>query len=257
MGMDDNNPFKAPEARVADPGSYVGGDFILEGRKVPAGNGVEWIKRGWELFTQSPGMWIALNLLYMVMVMVVSMIPFLGIATNLFMPVFMGGFMIGCRALEQGEELQVGHLFAGFSDHMGRLVLVGLMYLVGVIAIVAVGGIMAAIMIPATKAMGAESLAFIPIILIALVAMLFMFPLVMAIWLAPPLVVFHEVPPFEAMKASFLGCLKNFVPFLVYGLVLMVAAVVAMLPCFLGLFVLGPVVFASMYASYQDIYIQD
>ena len=56
------------------------------------------------------------------------------------------------------------------------------------------------------------------------------------------------------MKTSFSACLKNIVPFLVYGLVGMVLAVAASLALMLGWFILAPVWMASMYASYRDIF---
>ncbi|OQA31527.1 MAG: hypothetical protein BWY57_02323 [Betaproteobacteria bacterium ADurb.Bin341] len=258
MSMNDHNPFQAPAARVADPGSSLGGRFLPEGRKVAAGNGWLWIVQAWELFKQSPGMWIGVYLIFTLMVMAMSLIPLAGMAVNLFLPVFMGGIMLGCKALEEGEELQINHLFAGFSDHLGPLVLVGVAYLVGMVAIVVMVGITAALLIPLMMASrDLAALAFIPVLLAILVALLLLIPMVMAIWFAPPLIVFHALPPIEAMKASFVICLKNFVPFLVYGLALAGLSIVAILPCFLGFLVLGPVIMASIYTSYRDMFIQE
>ena len=56
------------------------------------------------------------------------------------------------------------------------------------------------------------------------------------------------------MKQSFAGCLKNIVPFLVYGIVSMLLMVVATIPIFLGWLVLWPTVMGSVYASYRDIF---
>jgi len=258
MSINDHNPFQAPTARVADPGTLLGGRFLSEGRKVPAGNGWLWITQGWDLFKQSPGMWIGVYLIFTLMVMAMSLIPLAGMAVNLLMPVFMGGIMLGCKALEEGEELQINHLFAGFSDHLGPLVLVGVAYLVGMVAIVVMVGITAALLIPLMMASrDLAALAFIPILLAILVALLLLIPMVMAIWFAPPLIVFHALQPIEAMKASFVICLKNFVPFLVYGLALAGLCIVAALPCFLGFLVLGPVIMASIYTSYRDMFIQE
>lgn len=259
MSMNEHNPFKAPEARVADPGSFVSGDFLPEGYKVPAGNGWDWILAGWELFKLNPGMWIGLTLVYMLIALVAGLIPFIGgLITNLFMPVVMGGIMIGCRDLEEGKELQISHLFAGFSDHLGQLVLVGTLYLVGIFLIVVPIGIVAAIMVPLMGGGEMNSMAMFPLIIVlVLVGSALIIPLVMAYWFAPALVVFHGMPPIEAMKSSFFVCWKNFSPFLVYGLALMVLTFVAMLPCFLGFLVLGPVIMASIYTSYRDLFIQD
>jgi uncharacterized membrane protein len=77
----------------------------------------------------------------------------------------------------------------------------------------------------------------------------------MALWFAPALVVFHELGAVEAMKQSFTGCLRNIVPFLVYGVILIVPAFIASIPLGLGWLVLGPVTAASIYTAYRDIYL--
>jgi uncharacterized membrane protein len=58
------------------------------------------------------------------------------------------------------------------------------------------------------------------------------------------------------MKGSFTGCLKNVLPFLLYGAVLLLLSVIATLPLLLGWLVLGPVFAGSVYASYRDIYLK-
>jgi uncharacterized membrane protein len=75
----------------------------------------------------------------------------------------------------------------------------------------------------------------------------------MAIWFAPALVALHAMPAIDAMKLSFKACLANIVPFLMYGLVLTVLMVVAIIPCGLGLLVLLPVMYISYYTSYREV----
>jgi uncharacterized membrane protein len=58
------------------------------------------------------------------------------------------------------------------------------------------------------------------------------------------------------MKASFTGCLRNILPFLLYSVVLFVLSIVASVPLLLGWLVLGPVFAASVYTSYRDIYLK-
>ena len=117
---------------------------------------------------------------------------------------------------------------------------------VGVFAVMAGGGQDAA-------ATGAAALT---ILLAVLIALALSMPLLMAVWFAPPLVVFHDLGAVEAMKASFTGCLRNVVPFLVYGIVALVLLFVAMLPLLLGLLVATPVLLASIYTSYRDVYLR-
>ena len=56
--------------------------------------------------------------------------------------------MMGCRSLDEGGTLQVGHLFAGFRKNVGNLMLVGILYLVGMMLIGFIAGIGIALMIP-------------------------------------------------------------------------------------------------------------
>jgi len=118
-----------------------------------------------------------------------------------------------------------------------------------------------ALMIPKFAAMGQSGtpdfMALAPIFLIVvLVALALMLPLIMAIWFAPAIVVFHDVQSMAAMKASFAGSLRNFVPFLVYGVVGLGLAIVAAIPLGLGFLVYGPMLWATVYTGYRDIYIK-
>jgi uncharacterized membrane protein len=88
----------------------------------------------------------------------------------------------------------------------------------------------------------------------ALLFLAFSLPLVMAVWFAPALVVLRGAEPWAAMKLSFSGCMKNVVPFLLYGLIGIPLAIVASIPLMLGWFIVGPVAIASVYTSYCDIF---
>jgi uncharacterized membrane protein len=57
-----------------------------------------------------------------------------------------------------------------------------------------------------------------------------------------------------ALKESFVGCLRNILPFLVYSIVVLVLGIVASIPLGLGWLVLGPVLIASVYTAYRDIF---
>jgi len=94
------------------------------------------------------------------------------------------------------------------------------------------------------------------IALFLLLMMALSVPVLMAVWFAPALVALHERGPLEAMKESFQACLKNAVPFLVYGVVGLVLAIVASIPFGLGWLLFGPVLIASVYTAYKDIYLE-
>ena len=95
---------------------------------------------------------------------------------------------------------------------------------------------------------------FAAVMLFILVLFALLLPISMATWFAPALIVLHDVPVLQAMLLSFKGALRNIIPFLLYGIVLLVLTAIAMIPLGLGLLVLGPVIFASIYAAYKDIF---
>jgi uncharacterized membrane protein len=258
-----SNPYAAPKAAVADESTLVKGNFVPGGRGVAGGRGLSWIGEAWDLFKKSPGLWIAMIIVLFVIFFVLAFIPFIGsIATMVLGPVFTGGMMIGCRALDEGGELEFGHLFAGFQQKFGTLAAIGALYMAGTIAVMVLVMVVTGASMFAVFAGGggeqADPMAVMATMGIAvLVAMALMLPLFMAIWMAAPLAVLSEQNAFEAMKSSFMGCLKNIVPFLLYSVVMIVLAIVATLPILLGWLVLGPMVAASVYASYRDIYFTD
>lgn len=262
--MQDQNPFKAPEARVEDLRAGISVNFIPEGRRVPASHGFSWLLSGWRMFLQAPLIWIALSLIFSVMTLTLGFIPLVNLVLNLLTPIFAGGIMIGCKSLEEGGELRIDHLFAGFAEHSTNLLLIGLVYLGGIVALTMImillagGSIGVAVLFGSNQMGGAAAGAAAGLgVLVFLAVMLFFVPLAMAVWYAPPLVVFHNMQPLDAIKASFMASLKNFLPFLVYGLLFMMLALLASLPFLLGWLVLIPVAQASVYAGYRDMFTTD
>ena len=253
-----SNPYAAPKAAVADAAAAPQGNFVPGGRGVAAGRGWDWIASGWEIFKKQPGVWIGLVVVALVIFVVLAIIPFIGsLALAIIGPVFGGGVMLGCRALDEGGQLEVGHLFAGFKDKFGTLAAVGALNLAAQIVIMIIvmlitGASMFGMMSGGDQAASAG--AVLGMLLGVLIALALMVPVAMAVWFAPALVVLNERGAVEAMKESFSGCLKNVVPFLLYGIVLMIAAFIASIPILLGWLVLGPIIAGSIYASYRDIY---
>lgn len=91
-------------------------------------------------------------------------------------------------------------------------------------------------------------------VLVVLLVMALSIPISMAMWFAPALVTFHDLKPVDALKMSFFACLKNIVPFLLYAIILVVLSIIAAIPFGLGFLVLIPVVLASIYSAYRDIF---
>ncbi len=257
------DPYTAPKARVEDvPAAAAEGEFIADGQAVAAGHGWQWIVASWELFKRQPGTWILLVLVLLVLTFLVALIPIIGhVAGNLLGPVFGGGILLGCRALDRGDALELGHLFAGFREQFGKLALVGLLYLVALFVIVVVAALIGGIGVGAALrgfggggdiARGAVGVS--AVLLALLIGLALLVPVAMAMWFAPSLIVFNDYGVTDAFTASFNACLKNIVPFTIYGLIFIGLGIVASIPLGLGWLVLLPMLAASVYTSYRDIY---
>lgn len=234
------------------------GDHRFGGRTVAAGRGWDWIVEAFAMFRKQPGMWILIAVALCAMFVVIGMIPLLGnFASALLFPIFLGGLMLGCKDLQRDGPFEFEHLFAGFRQKTGDLVLVGAFNLIGwvviVFAVLAVvgGGVFVGVMRGGVEGAGISIASML--IALLLVAALSV-PLYMATWFAPVLIVLQNMSAGEAIKASFLACLRNWLAFLVYGLVLMALGIVAAIPLGLGYLVLIPVGIASIYTAYQDIF---
>jgi uncharacterized membrane protein len=234
------------------PAAYIAG-----GRRVAVGRGWGWIRNGIDYFRRQPGTWIILALIFSALLIGLSLVPLIGsVMTILIVPVLIGGLLAGCRTLENGAELELAHLFAGFRVHTGQLMLVGLIGFALTMATV-----VPAMLLVGTSSMVAIATGSTPdavvgstaLIGILLTLALFI-PVNMAMWFAPALVMLQEHSAPHAIAESFRGCLKNIVPFLLYSLILFVLAIVAAIPFGLGWLVLAPIVFGSVFAAYRDIY---
>lgn len=241
----------------------MAGTTIHPPRAVAPGQGISWLNEGFGYFRKDALAWIGVTILLFVIMLALAFIPLLGnLASQILMPVFMGGLMLGCKARAEGGEFQVTHLFAGFSRHTGPLVVLGFLYLAGVIVLLILAAALLFVVGGATgifASLGAGDAADMPehldtLWLVVLVVLALYLPLLMAIWFAPLLIVVHDASPLDAIKLSFQGCLLNVVPFLLYGLLGLVLSIIAAIPLLLGYLVLVPLIFASIFAAYRDIY---
>ena len=225
--------------------------------------GAGWLLDGFGYFSKSPLTWIGVILLFFVIVFVIMLIPLLGsLMFNLVNPVFMAGLMLGCHAQAQGGELTVNHLFAGFSKNTAQLVVLGLLYMLGIILISVIVLILMFTMLGGMSMfenLQAEDPEFImqnfrAFLLVALIATALYLPLLMAYWFAPVLIVLSDVSPLEALKLSFMACLVNILPFTLYGIVGLVLTILAAIPLGLGFLILMPMVIASIYIAWREIF---
>ncbi len=235
----------------------------MEARQMSAKQGWQWIVNGFYLFFKAPLAWILLCFVLLLIAATLALIPMVGqFFFTLLSPLFLAGLMMGCRALERGEKLEITYLFAGFRQNPVPLITVGGIYLVGQVLILGVammlgGGTLMDLLVNGKRVDENELRGVMSGGLTAvMVALGLSVPLMMAAWFAPLLVVFKDMPAVAAMQLSFLACIKNIIPLQLYTITMVVLAVIAAMPYGLGFFLLVPVLFASLYASYADIFME-
>lgn len=244
---------------------------MLQARAVAAARGWRWIAEGFALFQKNPLMWIAITAGLFAALKLILLIPLIGVAAVLLMPILLVGLMEGCRALDLGRELKPGYLLSGFTRNTGTLATLGAVYLLGnllvLLVISALGGeaLTQVLKFTAQQKVTQENVHLIreavsKATIAILIGWLLSIPLLMANWFSPLLVYLHDMKILPAMLLSLKACLQNMMPFLVYGgilfLALMVVTPVSLATRILdlGMWLLAPVVIPSIYASYRDIF---
>ena len=234
---------------------------------VNIGRGVSWITEAWPYFTRNPLGWIAAIIVLFILSIVISFIPFFGsLLVNLCYPVFVGGYMLGCMAHQQGKSFEFQHIFSAFKEpYVIRLILLGGLYLLATFVVVILMLVLSFIMLGGFEIfhqfehgqvddIGSYATDFI---LLLLIFVTLVTPVIMGMWFAPAIIVTSEESVTSAILMSFNACLKNILPFTLYALLVLVLAIVAAIPLMLGYLVLLPVLSASVYVAFLDCFKSD
>lgn len=239
----------------------------MEIRKLNAARGWLWIRHGVQLLLRNPLLGISGALASMLLVLIALMLPLFGpVLAIALLPIMLAGYMRLCRALEENEKPDFFLLFAGFKQHTRSLITLGAVLILGMFLVSAVmlfvgGEGFSALMeqVQGARDMrvlmdalpGADSRVSIAILL----GFSLMLVLIVAWQYAPILVFFSGVAPWLALQASFLGTLRNIIPYTVYSLIMQVIAMaLGILPYGLGMILLLPLALASLYVSYRNIF---
>ena len=251
----------------------------MQARTLTATDGWRWLGRGFALFRRNPALLTLLMLAYWLMLLSVSQLPTVGWPlANILIPAFSVSLMSACRNLEQSRLLDFAVLLSGFRRQLRPLLILGSLYFAAFLLALAAssiadGGLFFETMLGqhrATEEEIAQGVFLVPM----QIMMLTLLPAMMATWFAPVLIAWHDFGVGKALFFSFVACVRNWLPFLTYGLcallfggifptllfilLLSVGGVapefafgMAMLPV---VFIYAPSVIASFYVSYRDIF---
>lgn len=241
--------------------------------------GARWLGEGWRLYRSAPLTWLMLVFLYWIMMTAVSSVPAIGVAIAVtLIPAFSVGFMAASRSCAAGRLPGIADLFAGFRGNLPAQLALGVVYF-ALLAIVlwattlADGGALARWM--GTGVRPDEQILMSDGFLAALaLAAAGYAPVMMLYWFAPVLSAWHGTGVAKALFFSLAACLMNWraltgygvaaamvtivIPFLVLSVLLIASGgrlqagvMGVMLPLLLALM---PMLYASFFASYRDIF---
>lgn len=238
-------------------------------RNVPAGNGIKWVTEAVQLVLKNPGPFALMGLV----VAVASAIPLLGsLALAILGPAMYGSVAYAAREQAQGRKAKFEHIGQAFQQP-GKLgpmvtlclpgVIFGLLFGVLMVIVIAVGAMGAGVsaMMESPGAMVTSlGIGFLLLLVLAIPLALLVFA---TVFFAIPDVMFAGTDAFDAMRASLRAALANIGALLLFALVVFGASMIAMLVLGVVSSILGqllvsiavfPVIAASMYLAWKDVY---
>ena len=245
----------------------------MQARRLPARHGFLWVVASLRLFRTNPPLLTVMTMAYLFVIIIINLLPLIGpFLVPLALPALIVVLANGCRAIERGGTVGGVALTQGIQQRRVQLVRLGGLHLLGSIFILATGTIVegsSIALIGADKsANDDETLAAMGRLMIVAL------PVITAFWFAPLLTAWDDVPPLKSVFFSFVASWRNWRAFVAYGLTIAIfamaipglllivagaisAALLNVLSVALKMvliFVMAPILMASVYVSYQDVF---
>ncbi|PIE57862.1 MAG: hypothetical protein CSA33_06220 [Desulfobulbus propionicus] len=222
--------YSTPKAELKKPQSSSEA-WLEEPRKVTAFRGWTWITRAVPLFFAAPWQWIGMSIAALLIIILVSLIPILGPLIQQFvMVLLMAGMLMAAHTLAEGNKFTFAYLFKGFTRNRNQLLLITAIYFGFFIVLACIVGIfffsMGIFDQMASGVFSSEIMLqiitnhpYIVLLTIGGIALVTI-PFFMAYWLTTPLVALPGLKAWPAYAVSLKAYLRNWIPFLVYSIML-------------------------------------
>jgi hypothetical protein len=243
-----------------------------------------WIFDGWRLMKLRLGLAIGVVMLMYVLLFVASMVPFVGNMLTPFLSPFLAGgvYLVFARMREIAHRSQFEPLareqpisfdlmFSVFKDLKSRRALLNLavvsiaftlamLLLMAVYVTVKLSGIDHTVLTDATATDVQRVTFLMPILLdpsawfVWLIALVGVAIYSMATFFAVPLIVLRGLSVVPALRQSFQAVAQNWAAFLLYGVIWLLLFISVPLTLMLSLIILLPLMFASVFIAFEDIW---
>lgn len=259
----------------------------MQARRLPAARGAFWLFEGFRLFRRNPPLITALTLLYLMVVQLLAfLLPGIGpVLLPLLLPALTLIVANGCRAVDLGLAPGKAALLHGLAGNGPAMLRLGALQLAGAVLLMLINlalndgtdplaGLEPGAVPNMDEGEAPDPAAEAAILGALLRLLLLAAPLVIAFWFAPFLTGWDRVSPFKAVFFSIVASWRNWAAMLMFGaaavasagivpgLILIAisqVAGVAVNVAFIALrmlliFLVAPVLTASIYISYRDIF---
>jgi hypothetical protein len=262
----------------------------MQARRLPAARGVFWLVEGFRLFRRNPPLITAHTLLYLLVVQVLAfLLPGIG---PVLLPVLLPALTLvvanGCRSVDEGLAPGKATLLRGLAGNGPAMLRLGLLQLAGAVLLMLLAMALGDSVDPFASleaqpvpglggtgdAVPADPAAEAALLGALLRLLLLAAPLLVAFWFAPFLTGWDRVAPPKAVFFSTVASWRNWSAMLMFGVAAI--AVAGIVPGFiliaisqvagvatnvafialrmLLVFLVAPVLTASVYVSYRDIF---
>ena len=213
---------------------------------------VECIKAGWELV--KPQYWLFVGMTF-VAFFIGSAVPF-----GILMGPMMCGIYLTAFARKRREPIEFGMLFKGF-DFFGPSVIATLLHAVPIIAILVPTYVLfyaSLVLAMVSQGDNPNPAALLGILgtfsIVVLVIVVLITIISIGFTFAYPLIVDRRLKGFDAVKLSFKAAMANFWRLLAMGLLTSVMAIVGMVFCYVGMFLVFPISYGAIASAYEQVF---
>ena len=213
-------------------------------RTRPAKAAFDWFKDGFNIFNQHKLAWIGVTLAVYVIVLALAAIPVVGqVIGNILIA---GLFPLSHTAFHT-KKFEHKKVFEGFKQSLMPLVQISLANMIAAYICYEIAAHITGFKQLATPNVN-------DIYQLSMVLLIFYAPVVLAMLFAPALIILHKINVWQAIKMSFVGGFKNSISMTVFGVIMIFAMMLALMPAGLGLIFLLPIMHCTLYVIFQDIF---
>ncbi|KKO47443.1 hypothetical protein WG68_01230 [Arsukibacterium ikkense] len=223
-------------------------------RRVSATASLQWLKAAWQLFKQTPAVFVAMFLLTAAIGLLLAQHQLSAIVGVFLSPFLTAGFYKAVVGAQQQQKIGIDWLFQPLAEPACRRVLImiaALNYLLTTPLMSFHQHLYQTMSVAIEARAGIDAIVLLQLVLMvalfALVFMLFAYAVAIAYFLKEQRIVL-------VLQASFIACWRNVGALLIFGL-LSIALVLLTLPTFfLGLIVVAPLLNIAFFLSFNDLF---